>query len=354
MEDNNIKDESQLEEKIVTANVSINADTGEHMILDTNDSFEDHSFDSLVEKINNGDFLDNKPLNEEEILKMLENSNDNSILNFMGNGSGMSSEEIKQLLSVINRRINGESFNVYKELPESAKIAVNNMGFGVENPGIKDANNNQIKNIIAENMIDEFISNVQINRSKYDFATELEKIYNGANKEIANASLEYIEDRNKVYRESLDNIEDEEKRNKVKAILDRIDQARTLDELKEFAKTCKIKCIELEKANSRVFSSFLAKYKNSSNNIYDINMAGKVLYRHMSKEYGYKEKHIVAFLVLFCKYVTNMNVNDHEDHAFMYYVLYYCAILDADNSKVFKDNVAEVIENIRKRNSYIG
>lgn len=350
MDNNNIEEEKKV------VNIEINPDTGEHMIINTDTEYnsEDNKFENMVKKINEGDMLDNKPLNEEEILNMLGATDDESVLNVLGNDTGLSAEDVKQILNIVNRRISGEKFNVYKSLPDSVQGSINQYILGDSSGFIQNSNVNYVRNSIAESIIDEFISDIQINRSKNDFAMELEKIYKDANKDIADASLEYIEDRNKAYRDSLDSIEDEYKRDKLKSILDRIDDARDLTELKEFAKTCRIKCIEIEKANSRVFSVFLNKYKNSSNNIYDINLAGKVLYRNMKDDYGYAERHIIAFLVLFCKYVSNFSVDNPLDHAFMYYVLYYCAMLDADKSKKFKDNVSEVIENIKVRNSYIG
>ena len=79
MDNNNIEEEKKV------INVGINPDTGEHMIINTDSEYnsEDNNFENMVKKINEGDMLDNKPLNEEEILNMLGSTDDESVLNVM-------------------------------------------------------------------------------------------------------------------------------------------------------------------------------------------------------------------------------------------------------------------------------
>ena len=226
---------------------------------------------------------------------------------------------------------------------------VNKNAFGSQAANI---NINQIKKNVADALLDDFINDIQINRIKNDFATDMENLYKDSIKEIASGTLEYIDERNKAYREAANDIEDEEKRTKMIQILDQIDEARSLSSLKEYAKHCKIKSIELEKPDNRVYSSFLYKYKNSNNHIYDINVSKKVLFRHLEPQ-GYTIKDIDAFFIAFCKQVKNYSATKPVDHVYMYYVLYYCALLDGDNSTVFIDNVKEVINNLREINSLL-
>ena len=167
----------------------------------------------------------------------------------------------------------------------------------------------------------------------------------------AEGGIEYIEERNSAYREAANNIEDEGKRKRLNAILDRIDEARNLTELKEFAKTCKIKRYDIERPDKRVYSGFLSKYRDSVNNIYDINIAETVLVRHLAP-LGCDKIDVIMLLIAFCRQCQSYSVDNVLDHAYMYYFLYYCVMLDGDKSDKFKNNLLEVIKNVNERNKF--
>ena len=291
-------------------------------------------------------------IEESEMNSYIEDSNKDSMLGEMISESDVSPEAIRELLVIVNRKIKGETFNIYNELPQDIKnlidryVATNASSFN--NSDIK-----AIKKTVASALIEEFTSNLQMNKAKNDFAKDMEAIYQASNKEISDAAMEFIEERNKAYRDAAEKIEDPEKKAKLLAILDQIEEARALTKLKEFAKTCKIKKIELEKPESRAYNGFIAKYKTSNNNIYDIKLAQKVVTRIMGRDYGISEESVIAFLVAFCKQVASYSSSSPTEHAYMYYVLYYCALLDSDKSDMFKNNVKEVIENLKDRNSFI-
>lgn len=345
--------------------VAIDPNTGEHKILGSTEVEKESSelkdsFEEMVKKINENDdvsLFDNSPISEQEAVNYLaSNTGSESILSEIAKGTGYSNETIRDLLIVTNRRINKEDFNVYKELPDEIKTLIDtyvSQGIGSGKIGGNNvAMIRSIKHNIAEALIDEFINDIQIDRAKNDFAKDLENIYNSSAKEITDASLEYIDERNKAYRDAANEMEDPEKKTRLLAILDRIDEARSLSSLKEFAKKCKIKPIELEMPEKRAYRPFLQKYTNSTNNIYDINLAKDVLYRHLSKE-GFSEKEVDAFFIAFCKQVNNYSSSIATEHAYMYYVLYYCALLDGDRSLTFINNVKDVIVNLKERNSNI-
>ena len=345
--------------------VMVDPNTGEHKILGSTEEEQDSSelkdsFDEMVKKINENDdvsLMDDSPITEQEAVDYLSSSTGSeSILNELSKGTDYTPETIRDLLIVTNRRINKEQFNVYKELPEQIKKMIDTyvtQGIGTGNIGATNiATINSIKHNVAEALIDEFINDIQFDRSKNDFARDLETIYQSSAKEITDASLEYIDERNKAYREAANEMEDPEKKARLLAILDQIDEARSLTTLKEFAKRCKIKSIELEKPESRVYRGFLNKYINSTNNIYDIKVARTVLFRHLSNE-GYTMRDVDAFLIAFCKQVDKYSPTVATEHAYMYYVLYYSALLDGDRSTTFINNVKDVIVNLKERNSII-
>ena len=336
--------------------VIIDPSTGEHKILgDIRDNVDevDMAFDNMVEKINsdNDSFLSDRPITDSDVLEYLSGDNtDDTLLGELSKGTNISDEAIKKLLSVTNRKLKGEKFNVYRELPEEIQTIIDQ--YVKTDPGcIGDISTlNLVRKNVADALLDEFIANIQIDRSKHDFVADMEQIYNSFNSEISDLASDYIEERNKAYREAADTIEDEDKKERLLSILDMIDNARDLTDLKKFAKNCKIKKFELEKPE-KLFRTFLAKYKNSTNNIYDIHLAHDTLLRHLSQE-GYTDDAVNAFLVAFCKQVKNYSVDNVLQHAYMYYVLYYCALIDSDKTKdKYLNSVKEVIDLLNKRNN---
>lgn len=340
----------------VVAKVQVNPATGEHVLLDTVDEIPDLDLEAIAkeaaESIANGDVEpDTTPIEENDITDFVGSEDDVSMLGEMMGEHEISIETTRELLAVVNRKIRGESFNMYRELPEEIQKMIDKyVSQNGDVLGVNIAQINNIKRNVAETLVNEFITDIQLNKTKNDFAKDMEAIYQSSSKEISDAAMEYIEERNKAYRDAAEKIEDPEKKKKLLEILDVIDKARSMDDFKEFAKTCKIKRIELEKPESRAYNTFLAKYKDSSNNIYDIKLAFKVVARVLSQD-GILPVHVVAFFVAFCKHVSKMNPAVPTEHAYMYYILYYCALLDSDKSDAFKNSIKEVIKNLIARNS---
>lgn len=355
--DNVLNENSENMEK-VAMNVIVDPNTGEHKIIgranDDEAAFA-KSFEGIIKRINEGDpdILSAKPFTESEIINHLKSVDDETLVKELDFNTDMSPQAVRDLLDIINRRINGEKFNIYKESPKEVRDMVD-VYIGSSKGQIKIYNNqslNAARNKIAESLIDAYIFRLKSDRAKTDFAKELENIYSyncsSAAAAAAIEGIELIDERNKAYRELANDIEDEGKRNRLNQILDRIEEARSLTELKEFAKTCKIKRIEIEKPHSRVYERFLDKYRDSVNNIYDINIAVKVLNRVMVK---CTPNDITALLVCFCKQCTKYSPDNVLEHAYMYYFLYNCVMMDGDKSDTFKNNIMEVIANIHERN----
>ena len=339
-------------------NVVIDPATGEEKIVGPADQIREavaSSFSDIVDDINNGNIdLDNvgenEPLTEEDIHNEInDNSNEFDTTDIAATlkKNNISPQDITALLQIINDKQRGDKTSTYKSLPKPIKDLVDK--YVVEgSAGMTMQQINTLKNSVANALLDDFETNIQLKKIKRDFAKDMEEIYTKSGKELSESSLEYIEERNKAYRENAKDIEDEDKREKLISILDQIDEARALTTLKEFAKKCKIKSIELEKPD-KVLNTFMRKYENSNNNIYAINTARLTLARHLSGE-DYTPNDINAFFIAFVKQTTNFKPSIATEHAYMYYVLYYCALLDGDKSDTFKNNVKEVIANLRERN----
>ena len=311
---NNGKDErSKLEIKETgeprKMQVMVDPNTGEHKI--TGDVYEEdgETFEEMCERIENSDItLDNSPISEEEINEYLSNTNQESLLGELDKDFKISNESLKILLEIVNRRQNKEDFNVYRAFPQEVKDMIDNY---MKKGGLVGNFNevNRFRNMISENLIDEFVTNIYLNRIQSDFSKEIEDLFSKGSSEIADVAIGYTEERNRSYREYADKMEDLDKKEKVIAILDQIDEAYNLTSLKEFAKKCKVKKFDLEKPE-RIFEGFLRNYENSAYNIYGIEMARPILYRNINAIEGLEneiaDKDINAFFIVFCKQCLNM------------------------------------------------
>lgn len=340
--------------------VSIDPNTGEHKMVGEAVEEDEETFEEMCERIQNSDIkLDEAPITEEELAGYIKGEEDKKdTLSEMCSGVDVSDEAIKELLTLVNRKLKGEEFNVYKSLPEDIKKLVDSYLVSVGAAG-NSVEHKQFRNMISEQLISEFITNISLSRAQKDFNKEVEDLFTKASTEIAESIIGYSSERNKAYREYADKIEDADKKEKVLNILDLIDEGYNITSLKEFSKKCKIKKFELEKHN-RVFDSFHYKYKDSPYNIYSIDVVRPILYRNINN--GEVEEFtgadINAFFIAFCKQVANMRPEVVTDHAYMYYVIYNIALLDInkgnstkDVSEKFIENVKEVIYNLRERNN---
>lgn len=347
-------------------NVQVDPNTGEHKIIGNADSdtIDSETFEEMCERIKNQDIkLDSSPISEEEIIQYIANSmngEESPILAEMCSDVDIDPEVLKELLVIVNRKMNREDFNIYKALPDQIKKMIDDYMLKAKISGMSQEAK-QFRNMLCESLIDEFITNISLNRITTDFNKEVESIFSKSSEEIAESVVGYTEERNKAYREAAEKIDDPEKKEKILTILDRIDEGHNLTELKEFAKKCKIKPIEFEKPN-RIFDSFLLKYKDSQYNIYDISMARPILYRNLNEGLEtpeFNDKDINAFFIVFCKQCLNFKSENPVDHAYMYYAIYNIILLDINKSDLtravsdeFLENVKEVIYNCRERNHF--
>ena len=343
--------EEEGEEAIVT--VQVNPETGEETIINE-EPVKEMTIDDFINNINEGtSYFDSTSIEKADFMKTV-NDKDNKDLffnNFIEDNVGIKEENVEKIIDIMNRRSEGENFNVYRELPEevqnmiNASIATQVKGMPVSGDQIR-----QFRNALAESIIDDYIVSIREQKAKHDFADELASMYNTGKSELTQASLEYTEARNKAYREGADKITDPEKKARYLEIMDAIDEALNLTQLKEYAKKCKIKQIELEKPQ-RIVQDFLQKYQESDKNIYNLSMVSNFLYRALKAD-GYDPVHITALIIAFVKQVKNYRSENAVEHAYMYYFIYYCVFVD-NQSNNFKENIKEVINNLIERNSSI-
>ena len=349
-------------------NVLVDPNTGENKIFDTQDpdSIDNESFEDFCKRIEDEDFSENteKPITQEELTNYINNDakkNASDETAELVNNLNLSESDIKQILEVTNKKMNKEEVNCYKELPDSVKDIINKY---MRKGGIPEGTNGSraFRNSLANALIEEFILNITSNRIQSDFAKEIEDAYNTAASDISDAVVGYTQEKNKEFRDAVEKIEDPEKKKKLEKLIDRIDEAYNLNELAEFAKTCKIKRFEIEKP-ARCFDRFINKYKNTKYNIYDINMCIPILARNINIDDStrYNIDDVVAFLDVFCKQTLNMFPSNAEEMVYMYFFIHNIVIIDINKksknnmnaSDGFIKNVQKVIDNIRVRNSNI-
>lgn len=343
--------------------VTVNPETGEHSVIGsaetTSDSEKKETFEEMIENFEDIDIeaTVSAPVTSEELKSYIDNDTDGVMKEIYGD-TAISDEAVKKLLEIVNRKMKNEKFNIYTEFPDEIKQMVNKYITDGGIPLYSDKGK-QFRKFISESLIDEFITNISIDRVQHDFSKELEELFERSFEEISDTIIGYTTERNKVYREYAEKLEDEEKKKKILEILDQIDEAYNLNKMKEFAVSCKIKSIELDKPNNRIYDSFLDKYKNSSYNIYDIKLAREILFRNLSNKYPEMSvtiKDIDGFFICFCKQCLNMSPEKVLDHAYMYYVLDNIVLIDINKgassevSDKFLENVKEVVDILRSHN----
>lgn len=372
---NGVEEHEPEEGETKLMQVSINPVTGEHVpVAEVNEDVikDDETFEEMIERVKNSDIeLNDSPFTAEEFDKYIVNGeNSESLFKEISKDTEYDDETIRQLLEVTNRKMKGEEFNVYKALPTKIQELINSYCRQGQVP-LNTPNGNQFRNMVTDELINEFISNIGLNRIQTDFAKELEDIFDKGTKELSESIVGYTEERAKNYREAAEQMEDPEKKAKLIQILDNVDEGYNLETLKEYAKNCKIKKYDLERPD-KIYRSFLQKYKNSRFNIYGIEMATPIVLRNLNKDAEghpipadssdyYDQTDVDAFFIAFCKQTAGYDPNNNPNqHAYMYYLMYNCIFTEIntgdakDISIKFLQNIKDVINNLRERNDNFG
>lgn len=258
------------------------------------------------------------------------------------NEFGLTNEETEQFTSVILRRLQGEKFSIYKELPMKIKNIVRSM--------CGSNNINQLQ-ACSEIVVDQFISELKIEQEFVDFQDSLnkeikgldmmnmydeyqnetmEKLLQKAN-ELKDSEPEKAEKLTAIYNAYKDSFEFETMK---KALEENWKEARRLDkEIKKYDRYC---------------TEFNYKYKNSKFKINDITLVAHSLDRAM-KNHDVSISDIKKFVVLFCRITRNMRPDDVVEHSYMYYTIKNILALDymkIDSEAFIKttENILEVIK----------
>lgn len=315
--------------------MEINPITGEQKIIGTAGQAQSRAEVSISNIVDGEDIkkLDSATINEDTFNKL--------------NEMGMSEEDTLTLTNVIMRKMKGEKFSIYKELPQSIKNMVRSMC---------GSNNITQLQACSEIVIDQFIGELKIEQEFIDFQDTLKKEMNIP--DLMDMYGDYLKESMEVkLLEKADELEsvEPEKAQTLREISAAYSDSYTLTrQLKAFyndEKECRRLDKELKKYD-RYCTDFNYKYKNSKFKINDIKLVAHTLDRLFKDEVSIAS--IKKFVILLCRITRNMDSNNVVEHSFMYYSVKNILSLDYIdiNSELYitlKNNIKEVIDLIEKK-----
>lgn len=364
---NNVEYHNPEEGKAKKVKIMVNPETGEHSPIGVVSSEDkEETFEEMIERLEKeSDFnsVNEKPIELDELGSLISRSktDPNSILRDIttinNNNFEISDDSLKIILQIANRKMKKEEFNVYREFPDEVKSMINKY-CAASGVSILTNQGKNLRNMVSELLISEFISNITMDRVQIDFNKEIETLFSKGNEEIAEAAIGYTTEKNEAMRKyALEKMQDGEKKDTLLTVLDNFDDAYSLTSMKEFAKKCKIKKYDLERPD-KIYDNFLRKYVNSTYNIWDIKIVRPILARNLNTETEeFTEKDIDAFFICYCKQCLNMKPEIAQNHAYMYNIIYNITLIDINKGKTkevsdtFINNIREVIYNLRVRNN---
>lgn len=315
--------------------MEINPITGEQKIIGTGVEAQPKAEVSVSNIVDGEDvnILDSATINEETIKKLDE--------------MGMSEEDTLKLTNVIMRKVKGEKFSIYKELPQSVKNMVRSM--------CGSNNINQLQ-ACSEIVIDQFISELKIEQEFIDFQDTLKKEMNIP--DLMDMYGDYLKESMEVKllekANELDATEPEKAqllREISAAYSDSYTLVRQLKVFYNNEKECRRLDKELKKYD-RYCTDFNYKYKNSKFKINDIKLVAHTLDRLFNGEVSIAT--IKKFVILLCRITRNMDSSNVVEHSFMYYSVKNILSLDYIdiNSELYitlKNNIKVILDLIEKK-----
>lgn len=289
-----------------------------------------------------------------------------------GNFNG--DDDATKLAILMTKRMSGEEFNYYDELPDTMKAKVDeilmNLRMSGSIPKGAPINRRYIAKMLLDECIDDYkkdaSSQMDLDTMLSGFNDEIEKTQDEMSAELGGMMMSFDEERIAEIDAAIKRCEEAgnlEAVHNLEAIKSTINSAFNLKDFIEFCKTCKIKTIEIEKP-SRMFDYFNRKYEKHKNTINDIRSCPMILARHLTE---YSEAQLVALCVAFCKFCQNMSPDNMGEHTFMYYFIRNIIAIDRlnpkgnlymamdDKSKAFYDdftsNLKTALNNLIEKNA---
>ena len=304
---------------------SYNPTTGEQMVMDGSEQLaEKIASRHLDNLINSSGEISNEILTE--VFKEIssKNGDDQSIL-----------------ASLIARRMAGEKFDIYNEMPADMKRQVDMIYTDAVSKAPPKMRSQFTKNNIAKMVIDDMVKDfnksvntqVDLDTILAGFDKDVEKISGDISNELGGMMMSFDEERKAEIDAAIKRCQKNGKTDaveKLQAMKDTIDDAFHLTKFIEFCKNCKIRNIEIREPEKRVFWNFNSKYEKHKYVINDIRSCPDILDRHLT-EYNHIQN--LMLCIAFCKYCINMSPDNMDEHTFMYYFIRNIIAIDRLNPK---------------------
>ncbi len=334
------------EGELVRAEVLIAGDGSKSILRELEDNELDSDTKNRIEEF--GKSLENYEINPDEINKdnVIEVLNDEN--SFIGGTYNLSDNSVLELLEVI-KKYKATGKITYKMLPDEVKGYIDEY---LKKQGVVtySVENNTIRNTIATALMDEYISNIEMNKFQSEFNNKIESIYDEMSKEVSPLFKEYDESTKKNLQDLIDNAQDEEKKQLAINIFDSVKDASELTRLKEAAPRTKIKKFDIEKPQ-RITSSIYTKYTDNQYKLYDLKLVTGILDKHL-KLNGYldneDETSTIKFILLFCKVCQNYSPKNPVEHAFMYYFTYNIVLLNIFKGDEYDQYIANYLPKVKE------
>lgn len=294
---------------------------------------------------------------KEEIDFETEEVKDDLIVKAIKEILDISTTDAKKTLEVIKEyrslsKDEKEEYSAFMKLPESIRRQINRMTGGSKTHR-NDIAKSFIEQIIREAILDNEIGKVQDLMGSVAKELDISNTIDMYSKYQKGLMEDNLRNHSKKLREEGQT----DKADQLDKISDAYHQSYTLEVLIEDINTnggkYRIKPIEIEKIETRVFDSFNAKYINSEFTIPDIREAFVIAVKKFRE---YEVYDIKKFFIVFCKYCRDFVPENVEQHTFMYYTLMNIITLnfedvDADNefAKSIRKSVSNVIEIIKEK-----
>ena len=305
--------ELSSEGEYMTASVAVNTATGERQIVSTDAEFnpDNTSMDDLME---NPDIDHSDVKLEDEALQKAAAAK-------FGN---LSTKDLQIFLDAVK---------IYKEesehhsLIEFFNMLPDTLRNGFDENAIKlgvPLNNlNSYRKNFVKGLMEEFISDAEMEQATVDFDKQIAKIYQDYGNDVALLYQSNIFEKIKTTQTRIDDLKanntdgaNDEKIANFEKVVENLYESIYLEKFAPYAMSAKIKPFEMEKPQ-KLFRDFTAKYESSKFMISDIKNTIPVLINFC----GYSEEEALELVILFCKYTKNMKPSNLADHTFMYYFI---------------------------------
>lgn len=309
---------------------------------------ESDVFDDFDDELNPSTEVD-KDFTDSQIIRAMRN-NDSTSDDEHKELSLKDIEDIRQLL--IKKNEKGKIS--YSDLPEILKPKVDSVVSRGLGRGAIDERYRMARNMLANSIVEEMHTQImgeKITDVCIDLNTSIRNLVKNEYSDIFSA--QHKQEMNTFINKMPELAEtkyadDPKKKEILLAISDGYKQAHSLDKMYDAyihgGKRMKIRHIDLEDIG-KVIRNFEMKYENSNLTIRSISSAEDVLSRFVNSRFS--DKVIKGFIIAFCKYTSNMNPKNTEEHTFMYY--FVNNILSLDIPTTDKDDMQwreEFISNV--------